>query len=390
MSCVICCERRPIILCPSCDFIACKQCVKKYLLSVDNPSCMNCNSVWNHDHLVKGLGLNFIKTKLKDHTSARFEREERLNFKYYNSVSKRVQSERETEVWITKLQCEITEQTRNLVYLKVKLQKLINTDHTCGELLHNCPRMGCNGYIDKSLSCSSCLCILCDICMEERVHLHTCDPNIIKSIDVINKTTRPCPSCHLLITRSEGCDQMWCTYCHKTFSWKTNKLIYPTLVHNPHYIEFKNATCSFEWHEFVRLCEQQHVIIPISTEHYFMASKILNQTYKTKIDQSRQRLESLGVQYILKEISHTIWKRRMYNYKLDEHTIRVVIQHVNLLVSRIYQLIHSMLEKNDPTSHLESACVDFNVTMQHLSLDSKYKPHVSYIDSSINIKTHDC
>jgi hypothetical protein len=391
-TCAVCCDRLSTVSCHNCEYMACKQCVSTYLLSVHIPNCMNCRSVWNSNHLVSSLGRNFVSTKLKVHIADGFEKEEKLKFKYYNGVSKRVSSERAVEECITKVRSEINEQTRNLTHLKIKLQRLINIDHTCGELLYNCPRIGCSGFIDKSFNCSSCTCSVCKSCMEERGNLHTCDPNIIKSIDVINKTSKPCPSCHLLITRAEGCDQMWCTSCHKTFSWKTNKLICPAIIHNPHYIEFKNTTCSFEWHDFVRVCKDQHFVIPAKVEHYFMATRSLKQIYTTKIEQLRQRLEDVGVEYILKEITHTVWKRRMYNFKMREQSVRIVFQHVSRLISYIYQLIHSIRlpsDKEDPLGGLENARVEFNGVMQELSSDSKFKPHVLYIDSTISI-THDC
>ena len=123
-----------------------------------------------------------------------------------------------------------------------------------------------------------------------------------------------------------------------------------------------------------------------------MATKSLKQIYTTKIEQIRQRLEDVGVEYILKEITHTIWKRRMYNFKMREQSIGIVIQHVSRLVSYIYQLIHSMRllsDKVDPLGRLENARIEFNDAMQELSSDSKFKPHVLYIDSTISL-THDC
>jgi len=179
---------------------------------------------------------------------------------------------------------------------------------------------------------------------------------------------------------------MWCTFCHKTFSWKTNKLICPSVIHNPHYIEFNNLSGSLEWHDFVRLCKDKQVVIPSTLEYYFMMSKTLQQIYLTKIEQIRHGLEDIGVKYILNEMKYTTWKHRMYSYKIREQNIEFVIKHANQLISCIHKFI------NDPSiqlDELEDARIYFNKKMKELSSVSKYKPHVLYIDSTINL-TNDC
>ena len=56
---------------------------------------------------------------------------------------------------------------------------------------------------------------------------------------LLKKDSKPCPSCGTLITKIDGCDQMWCTQpsCHTAFSWRTGKKVFGT-IHNPHFIQF--------------------------------------------------------------------------------------------------------------------------------------------------------
>jgi len=64
-----------------------------------------------------------------------------------------------------------------------------------------------------------------------------CDPSIVESIKAIQKETKPCPKCGTSISKIHGCDQMWCTICQTTFSWRTGEIDTGN-VHNPHYWEF--------------------------------------------------------------------------------------------------------------------------------------------------------
>ena len=70
----------------------------------------------------------------------------------------------------------------------------------------------------------------------DRKPKHKCDENDLLSVELLNKDTKPCPTCACLIFKIEGCDQIWCVKCHTAFSWKTGR-IDKGVVHNPHYYE---------------------------------------------------------------------------------------------------------------------------------------------------------
>jgi hypothetical protein len=67
---------------------------------------------------------------------------------------------------------------------------------------------------------------------------HKCNPESIESFKLICKETKPCPNCRTRISKVSGCDQMWCTQCHVTFSWTTGLKVTGN-IHNPHYYEWK-------------------------------------------------------------------------------------------------------------------------------------------------------
>jgi hypothetical protein len=100
-----------------------------------------------------------------------------------------------------------------------------------------CPASGCQGTI-KQTDCNLCGITICKDCHEiVKTSGHSCDPKTIETIQAIFKEARPCPKCSALISKIEGCDQMFCTQCHTTYSWDTGQVI-TGAVHNPHYFDW--------------------------------------------------------------------------------------------------------------------------------------------------------
>jgi hypothetical protein len=60
----------------------------------------------------------------------------------------------------------------------------------------------------------------------------------VATAKLLAKDSRPCPGCGTVITKIEGCDQMWCPQCHTAFSWKTGQKE-TGVVHNPHFYEWQ-------------------------------------------------------------------------------------------------------------------------------------------------------
>lgn len=67
---------------------------------------------------------------------------------------------------------------------------------------------------------------------------HVCDEKTLETVKLLASDTKSCPTCTTLITKIDGCDQMWCTQCQTAFSWNTNEIV-KGRVHNPHYYEYQ-------------------------------------------------------------------------------------------------------------------------------------------------------
>ena len=64
---------------------------------------------------------------------------------------------------------------------------------------------------------------------------HVCHPETLLALAPLKSgDSRPCPRCRVLIYRSMGCAQMFCTYCHFRFNWLSGREV-RGFFHNPHH-----------------------------------------------------------------------------------------------------------------------------------------------------------
>jgi hypothetical protein len=102
-------------------------------------------------------------------------------------------------------------------------------------IVMGCPTSGCCGFVDTLWKCGMCDTEVCKDChVIKASDDHTCNPDDMATAAAVAAETKPCPKCAAAISKVSGCDQMWCTLCHTTFSWKTGK-VETSVIHNPHY-----------------------------------------------------------------------------------------------------------------------------------------------------------
>jgi len=108
-----------------------------------------------------------------------------------------------------------------------------------------CPKEVCQGFLSNSYECGLCDTKVCSLCHEvkpsARTGPHTCDPGTVETIRQIRREAKPCPTCASLISKIDGCNQMWCTQCRTAFSWTTGQIV-TGAVHNPHFFQYMRET----------------------------------------------------------------------------------------------------------------------------------------------------
>jgi len=108
--------------------------------------------------------------------------------------------------------------------------------------IRKCPDGECRGFLSTAWKCGLCSKWACPECHEikgeNRDAPHECKPENVATAKLLAKDSRPCPGCAVVISKIEGCDQMWCPQCHTAFSWRTGHKE-TGVVHNPHFYEWQ-------------------------------------------------------------------------------------------------------------------------------------------------------
>jgi hypothetical protein len=272
MACPICCleftkKVRSEVKCPFCAFGACLTCVESHLTTTGNaydPKCMNpaCVAPWSQEFIDEQLPKTFRFGPLKQRrTDTLMEREMSLLPATTGLV------ERKLEVRaLEKRSSELARERRALEdRLRAVNREFRDTGHLISDMnaigldmrtierrlfVRKCPVEDCRGFLSTHWRCEVCKAKVCKDChellstgeaAEGTSAEHRCKPEDVESAKAIAKETRPCPKCAARIFKIDGCDQMFCTVCHVSFSWKTGQ-IETGRVHNPHYYEWLRKT----------------------------------------------------------------------------------------------------------------------------------------------------
>jgi hypothetical protein len=247
MSCNICADTynkstRLCIKCPYCSFDVCRTCCETYILSETNPRCMHpdCYKEWSRKFLRDNFTLVFLTKRYRPHMEnvlfdkekallpdAQLEVEENIRKKHVRERMKEL--DREMQI----LENRRRELEREYNGEKVKKER--------AEFVRQCPADGCRGFLSTQWKCGICELWTCPDCHElkgpSKDCEHTCDLSNLETARLLEKDSKPCPSCHSLIFKISGCNQMWCTMCNTAFCWATGR-IEKTHIHNPHYFEW--------------------------------------------------------------------------------------------------------------------------------------------------------
>lgn len=368
MDCNICCEainghNKPIT-CGFCEFTACTTCTERYLLDIhDDAHCMNCKKAWDIGILSNCMTGTFMKTKYRKHRKEiLFDREKSLLPQTQPDVDFEL-AKRERDNLITRLSIRKTDLLKELMIIKNTLEDLrygnMITREGGGDgilFTRKCPMNDCRGFLNRSWTCGICESPICKECNEHKGEDHECDPNNVETMKLLNKDSKPCPSCGTLITKIDGCDQMWCTQstCHTAFSWRTGKKVFGS-IHNPHFIQFsmehgvaernpQDVPCGglpdmYRLFEYIRWYSkffssgQKEVLSSTSLPMRGLRHLIEIEEEYYRVSDVRDQNTDLRVKYLLNEIDEKTLKQTIANRetvrskKKDFHNIVVMTMH---------------------------------------------------------------
>jgi hypothetical protein len=263
--CDICCsytylkyDRSDRVICKSCNKDCCKDCYNLYLLEQDlSPQCMfeKCKVKINFETILSSVEKEWFKN---------IYRRYRSDFLMKKEISQMGNTPGATRAYLSAL--TIREVSRYKAIHPLILRNALSCIDTYGRgwetfnfdsliegvpealsgFTFGCPVNGCYGFIRQSI-CNLCSAEVCGECHEllKKNKPHECNPDTLASIKAVYGEAKPCPKCAALISKVSGCDQMFCTQCHTTYSWNTG-LVITGPVHNPHYFQWINGIRALE------------------------------------------------------------------------------------------------------------------------------------------------
>lgn len=266
-SCPICVEpynkvANTEIECHYCNKSACRRCIQTFLTnSTNDPHCMHCSRGWEREFIDDNLTMAYRMNDYKKHReNILLDREVALmpaTQHFAEAIRSAEKMENELlpplDVQLKDLylrQDEIKKEIQRIYIIRSEIlyqTRLLRTgqgDKAKVEVnfVRKCPDGDCRGFLSTAWKCGLCSKWACPDCHEikgeTRDTEHTCNPDNVATAKLLAKDSRPCPGCGTVITKIEGCDQMWCSQCHCAFSWRTGRKE-TGVVHNPHFYEWQ-------------------------------------------------------------------------------------------------------------------------------------------------------
>jgi hypothetical protein len=221
--CAICCNRynastRKTISCSFCQHEACADCVKTYLLgSLMDPHCMSCRREWMSDFIDESLSKSWRLTTYKKHReNVLLDREKSLMPATQPAVERHVEMEtllaerrkllekkRELDRERRQLENNVFDLTHR--YNRMKISKGGANTEFKREFIKACPVSECRGFLSTQWKCGICKTDVCSKCREIKGENHECDPEVVKTIAMIDSECRQCPKCPAIIYKVSGC-----------------------------------------------------------------------------------------------------------------------------------------------------------------------------------------
>lgn len=380
MDCSICCEKfnksnHLQVVCKGCETedSACRTCCQTFILSgTQDPMCMFCKTSWDRDFINKNLTKKFVDKDLKEFSENLFvERQvsllpetqkDAMNEKKIRDMTDKM-SEANSELNRIKKMLHDQKEIIRAYNLEIyRLRSGTSTETTTNNFTVKCPGEDCNGFLDSKYFCTLCDTKFCRHCLEEKGEDHECDEDTKATIQAIKKEAKPCPGCGEMISKIDGCDQMWCVKCHIQFSWRTGAQM-TGYNHNPEYFRWMRETgqqinrnpyernrqimCGIVLDDYTitriisNVFPKHNVVISFFQSLYrFYRHAEYKLTNVQRLENNDTELKQLRIKFLLGDISKDIWKKSLQ--QIDKKTKKVVSY------NNIWRLVQTVL-----TSYME-------------------------------------
>jgi len=371
---------------------------------------MSCRAAWPRDFLDANFSKAFVNKDFKAHREqVLFEREQALLPASQHMVGhwNRAEDLRRIYAAATEATIQLTTELNRVKRRRDEVQAELRFFETTGyrrpyqrgtaggggddaddnraHFVRACPAADCRGFLSSAWKCGTCNVWVCPDChgikgFERDAADHECDPNDVATAQLLQRDTKPCPKCASLITKIDGCDQMWCVQCHTAFSWRTGRPVSGT-VHNPHFYEWQRrqngGVAPRVPGDDPGRCDDHQQGLP---EFYYITQRLSrperhNDVRRSLFEYHRIILHveyvqratyrvaenpdnsDLRLKYLLRQIDETEWKRRLQQRekkRLKDVAALQILEQFIAVGTEIFRLIaRSEIQPEDALAQLE-------------------------------------
>jgi hypothetical protein len=315
---------------------------------------MSCRRVWNREFLIQSLSKTWVDKDLKIHReNVLFDREKSMlpatQPAVELAINRRAISKQMQEIYERKanLKKQLKDLETTLHDLQYAYQRggVYEKSEAKTHFTRKCPQENCKGFLSSSMKCGICESVTCKDCNEivKDKNEHECDPETVATVKLLNKDTKPCPSCGTMIHKVSGCNQMWCPDCQNAFDWRTGN-IERGVIHNPHYYQYMQnnpATAQRRNHGDFECGGMPNPMVTLwSAEGYDIIRhcyRILMHIQAVELERYRtnhvQNNEYLRVQYMLNELTEPLFKKELQKTEKKRQKYQDIYD--------IFQMVHT-------------------------------------------------
>ena len=206
--------------CPSCNFEACKTCVRYYITnSIKNAHCMKCKKEFDRDFMVQSLNNAFVTKTYKKHRAGVLMEREKARFPdTMPIVVRRVKAQglkdenKKVDDAIIELRVKLYAMEEKRRQNERNIRNILNggSGEVKRQTFHKrCPADDCKGFLSSAHKCGLCNIWGCPKCFEiigyNKNEPHTCMEENLKTAEMLKKETKNCPGCASAIYKISGC-----------------------------------------------------------------------------------------------------------------------------------------------------------------------------------------
>ena len=360
-------------VCPKCSYVACKTCQLTY----DKAICTNCKFEFPRSFVVAKLGIDFYNGVVVPAVIKELMVEQRVNLETVD-VQKTVE-------WLDT--CKEIRKNSRFGKTQAFPPKPEQTGHViCAKYL--CPIGDCPGLV-LGETCNACQKQCCVHCHAEKApnKEHVCS----EDAKMVIRDSKPCPKCHSLIHKTEGCNAMFCTKCSTRFDWIT--------------LQISETNSNMHYAELIGLQPPGPALAPAQGQDYCMFSNIFDRVPRDALDRYLEearvqfgeafvepphllfeflykitaavrehknrlfkeedlitvlhsRMHDLRVQYLTKKINTKVWEKRVYFHHVQYKTYMVHASAVNIYLSITDGLLRENIIHNTATVEIYETMVE--------------------------------